>query len=90
MIDENKYWEQFIAGGVFVFALYPFTKDLLNEPIFAHTSGLTAQFFAGSIYATFINIPTIAYFLAIFMSSIMILVGRKHLSIMKKKEEINN
>lgn len=31
MSNDNEYWNQVIATGVLVFAMYPFTKDFLFQ-----------------------------------------------------------
>ncbi len=31
MSDENEYWNQYIAGGVLILAIYPIAKDFLNN-----------------------------------------------------------
>jgi hypothetical protein len=33
MVDENKFWDQVLALGIFLFGVYLFSKDLIDEGI---------------------------------------------------------
>jgi hypothetical protein len=46
MKDEDRYWDQYIAGGVLVLALYQFTKDILKGIITQGTLPWVAFFLA--------------------------------------------
>lgn len=86
MIDEKQYWEKYIAFAVFVFALYPFTKDYVDEPILEGFRNTFAQFLTNHMLGGFITRSIAAYFLAMFISAIIFIGGEWYISRLKKKK----